>query len=136
MSDKSKTSDKLKFGKLVENENIILYCLIPDEDIKDIFNVQIFSANKNQVSSFVKAIKNYHLDLFKNIDSSRLKLYKNKENADITLFFAEPNIPIKRNAMSETNTPYYISAFISTTVARNETVLLVDKIKKYNIASL
>src|SRR6266542_3329569 len=82
MSDKSKTSDKLKFDKLVEGGNIILYCLIPSEDMKDIFDIQISSANKNQVSSLVEAIRNRRLDLFKDIDSSRLKLYKNKENAD------------------------------------------------------
>ncbi|PKB93753.1 hypothetical protein RhiirA5_440422 [Rhizophagus irregularis] len=52
MSDKSKTSDKTKFDKLVE------------------------------VSSFAEAIRNRRLDLFKDIDSSRLKLYKNKENAE------------------------------------------------------
>ena len=82
MSDKSKTSDKLKFDKLVKGENIILYCLISGNNMKDIFDVQISSANKNQVSSLVEAIRNRRLDLFKDIDSSRLKLYKNKENAD------------------------------------------------------
>ena len=80
MSDKSKISDK--FDKLVEGGNIILYCLIPGEDMKDIFYVQISSANKNQVSSLAEAIRNRRLDLFKGIDSSRLKLYKNKENGD------------------------------------------------------
>ena len=82
MSYKSKTSDKLKFDKLVEGGNIILYCLIPSEDMKDIFDVQISSANKNQVSFLIEAIRNCRLDLFKDINSSRLKLYKNKENAD------------------------------------------------------
>ncbi|GBB90613.1 hypothetical protein RclHR1_17610002 [Rhizophagus clarus] len=65
MSDKSKTSDK--FNKLVEDGDIILYCLTPDEDI---FDIQISSANKNQVSSLMEAIRNCHLDLFKDIDSS------------------------------------------------------------------
>ena len=80
--NKSKTSDKLKFDKLVKGGNIIFYCLIPGDNMKDIFDVQISSANKNQVSSLTEAIRNHRLDLFKNIDSSRLKLYKNKANTD------------------------------------------------------
>ena len=80
MSDKSKTSDKSMFDKLVGGGNMILYCLIPGEEAS--FKVPISSANKNQVSSLAEAIRNHRLDLFKNIDSSRLKLYKNKENAD------------------------------------------------------
>src|SRR6266498_639511 len=37
--------------------------------------------------------------------------------------------------MSETSTPY-TPAFISTTIAKNETVSLMDKIKKYDMAKL
>ena len=51
MSDKSKTSDKSIFDKLVEGGDIILNCLIAGEGANGIFEVQISSANKNQVSS-------------------------------------------------------------------------------------
>src|SRR6266480_5496867 len=74
--DKSKTSDKLDAG------DIVLNCLIPGENVKDIIDVTISNANNNRVSSLAEAIRNCRLDLFKDIDLSRLKLYKNKENAD------------------------------------------------------
>ncbi|CAG8587413.1 6696_t:CDS:2 [Funneliformis caledonium] len=77
--DKFKTSDKLE--KLLVGD-IVLNCLISDENVNGIFSVTISNANNNRVSSLAEAIRNCHLDLFKNIDSSRLKLYKNKENAD------------------------------------------------------
>jgi len=77
--DKSKTSDKLE--KLLAGD-IVLNCLIPSKDVKGIFSVTISNNNNNRVSSLAEAIRNRHLDLFKDIDSSRLKLYKNKENAD------------------------------------------------------
>ena len=85
MSDKTKTPDKL--DKFLAGGNIILYCLIPGEDMKDIFDVQISSANKNQVSSLAEVIRNRRLDLFKDIDSSRLKLYKNKEYTESVIIY-------------------------------------------------
>src|ERR1043165_1288467 len=93
MSDKFKTSDKLKFDKLVEGGDIFLKCLIPSEGVN---GVPVSSANNNQVSSLVDAIRNRHLDLFKDIDSSRLKLYKNKEIADsvIILNLKNDNVAI------------------------------------------
>ena len=56
----------------------------------------VSSANNNQVSSLVDAIRNRRLDLFKDIDSSRLKLYKNKAIADsvIILNLKNDNVAI------------------------------------------
>ena len=68
MSDKSKTSNELKFDKLVKGGDIIINCLIPGEGVNDIFRVRISSANNNQVSSLAEAIRNRCLDLFKDID--------------------------------------------------------------------
>ena len=86
MSGNSKASDK--FDKLVEGGDIILYCLTPGEDI---FDVQISSANKNQVSSLAEAIRNRRLDLFKDIDSSKLILYMNKGEADSVIILGLKN---------------------------------------------
>ncbi|RGB34289.1 hypothetical protein C1646_787116 [Rhizophagus diaphanus] len=83
MSDKSKVSDK--FDKLVEGGDIILYCLTSG---KDIFDVQISSANKNQVSSLAEVIRNCCLDLFKDIDSSKLILYMNKGEANSVIILS------------------------------------------------
>ena len=79
--DKSKTSDKLLAG------DIVLNCLIPGGNVKDIFGVTISNANNNRVSSLAEAIRNRRLDLFKDIDSSRLKLYKNKEYAESFIIY-------------------------------------------------
>ncbi|CAG8767592.1 12683_t:CDS:1, partial [Funneliformis caledonium] len=81
MSDKSKTSDKSKFDKLVEGGDITLNCIISGGG-RNIFDVTISNANNNRVSSLAEAIRNRCLqitstaDLFKDIDSSRLALYK------------------------------------------------------------
>ena len=45
--DKSETSDKSKFDKLLKSENITLNCLIPGEEARDIFKVTISNANNN-----------------------------------------------------------------------------------------
>ncbi|CAI2185334.1 9552_t:CDS:1, partial [Funneliformis geosporum] len=72
----SKTSDKSKFNKSGEGGNITLNCLIFDEKVNDIFDVTIFNAYNNRVSSLVKAIKTCHPDRFQDIDSTSLDLYK------------------------------------------------------------
>ena len=74
VSDKSKTSDKLE--KFLTDRDIILNCLIPDMGVNDIFKVTIFSANNNQISSFVDEIRNCYLNQFQDIDLTRLTLYK------------------------------------------------------------
>ncbi|GBB87098.1 hypothetical protein RclHR1_13560003 [Rhizophagus clarus] len=86
MSDKSKASDK--FDKLVEGGDIIFYCLTPSENT---FDVQISSANKNQVSFLTKVIRNCRLDLFKDIDLSKLILYMNKGEADSVVILSLKN---------------------------------------------
>ncbi len=83
--DKPKTSDKLK--KFFAGGDIVLNCLITGEDVNGIFSISIFNVNNNRVSSLAEAIRNCHLDLFKDIDLSRLKLYKNKENADSVIIY-------------------------------------------------
>ncbi|RIA84992.1 hypothetical protein C1645_797682 [Glomus cerebriforme] len=85
MSDKSKTSDKSNFDKLVEGGDIFLNCLIPDEDVNNIFGVPISNANNNRVSSLVEAIRNCHLDRFQDIDPTSLALYKVRFVADSVL---------------------------------------------------
>ena len=68
--DKSKTSDKLLASVIVLN------CLIPDKNVKDIINVTISNANNNRVSSLADEIRNRRLDRFQDIDSTSLALYK------------------------------------------------------------
>ncbi|GBB92723.1 hypothetical protein RclHR1_20480005 [Rhizophagus clarus] len=80
--DKTNTSDKSKFDKLVEGGDIVLNCFIPGEEVRDIFDVTISNANNNRVSSLAEAIRNRRLDRFRDINSTRLVLYKNKSEAD------------------------------------------------------
>ncbi|PKK57161.1 hypothetical protein RhiirC2_398767, partial [Rhizophagus irregularis] len=72
--DKSKTPDKLE--KFLAGGDIILNCLIPGEEVNDIFEVTISNANNNRVSSLAEAIRNRRLDRFQDIDSTSLALYK------------------------------------------------------------
>ena len=54
MSDKSKTSNKSKY--------INLNCIIPGEEVNDIFDVTISNANNNRISSLAEIIKARHPD--------------------------------------------------------------------------
>src|ERR1700722_7662 len=76
MSDKTEVSNKPdKLDKFLAGGNIILNCLIPNEE-RNIFDVTISNANNNRVSSLAEAIRTHHLDQFQDIDSTRLALYK------------------------------------------------------------
>ncbi|RGB25297.1 hypothetical protein C1646_802771 [Rhizophagus diaphanus] len=68
MSDKTKESDKTKtpdkLDKFLAGKNITLNYLISNEGVNDIFEVTIFNANNNRVSSLADAIRTHHLDQF------------------------------------------------------------------------
>ncbi|RIA99371.1 hypothetical protein C1645_811617 [Glomus cerebriforme] len=80
MSDKTKKSDKTKipdkFDKFLASGDITLNYLIFNEGVNDIFEVMIFNANNNRVSSLVKVIRICHLNRFQDIDLTNLALYR------------------------------------------------------------
>ncbi|GBB88950.1 hypothetical protein RclHR1_15570010 [Rhizophagus clarus] len=87
MSDKAEVPDKSKTSDKLLASVIVLNCLIPGKNVKDIFDVIISNTDNNQVSSLAEAIRNCRLVLFKDIDLSRLKLYKNKEYAESVIIY-------------------------------------------------
>src|SRR4051812_19643142 len=91
MSDKSKTSDKSKFDKSGEGENITLNFLIFSERVNDIFDVTIDNANNNRVFSLAKAIKTRRLDQFQDIDLTSLDLYKAEVMFDSVVIHSSSN---------------------------------------------